>query len=184
MTGRRWRAYSPGPSARSGRWSVPSGDDCRRLNLRRGRAMWEPIRRFPSLRSSPQLRGDDTPGLVGTRCEGSNPRTARPLRLEPTQGHVRKGITEATRNTTIGVQTPQSQPLSPPFSQQLGQLRDIDGDAARLVLGGCRSYSAASEAWDVVPDSWGLPIASRRARLTPQCHSHIMVTNSRTSSLV
>ena len=39
----------------------------------------------------PNLREMTTPSGAGKRCEGSNPKAARSARLEPTQGHVRKG---------------------------------------------------------------------------------------------
>jgi hypothetical protein len=40
---------------------------------------------------------------VGKSCEGSNPKAARPPRLEPTQGHVLSiGTTEGTRHAIIG----------------------------------------------------------------------------------
>ena len=56
-------------------------------------------------RGAPNLREMTTP----LDAKGSNPKAARPPRLEPTQGRVLKGTTERTRNTTIGVQTSQSQ---------------------------------------------------------------------------
>ena len=96
-----------GPPRRMSNWSAIEQRE-RRQRGRMQRTMQRPkMGHFLNARrrGAPNLREMTTP----LDAKGSNPKAARPPRLEPTQGRVLKGTTERTRNTTIGVQTSQSQ---------------------------------------------------------------------------
>jgi hypothetical protein len=97
-----------GPPRRMSNWSAIEQRERRqrgRMQRTMQRPKWGTSCMHERRRAAPNLREMTTP----LDAKGSNPKAARPPRLEPTQGRVLKGTTEGTRNTTIGVQTSQSQ---------------------------------------------------------------------------
>jgi hypothetical protein len=97
-----------GPPRRMSNWSAIEQRERRqrgRMQRTMQRPKWGTSCMHERRRAAPNLREMTTP----LDAKGSNPKAARPPRLEPTQGRVLKGTTEGTRNTTIGAQTSQSQ---------------------------------------------------------------------------